>query len=794
MNKIFQFTSVLLLPFYAIGGSSAAQELNKTNVDSASTLTSTEDENREIEKIIVTSTKVARSAQDIGLAVTAMSGEEIRNRGINDIEGLIETTPGASFTSPTGGGIPVVIIRGVGLQNFRINDSPTTAIYADEVYQTSVAQAVATMFDVERVEVLKGPQGGLYGRNAVGGAIQIISAKPNFDETEGYFSAGVESYSRYETEAVLSGPLSEKFAYRVGGKMVKANEGYFHSVPGNYDYGAEDKWASRAQLAYRPNDDVQVLFKLHGGADKSELPLAQTTGLYRPLGLGLATDSGLTNTADGAILNLRAATASLDYICDSIINSGVADDNCETVTGSTMSELGLNSRYDSDSLAKPALDNSWLGSSVLVDSKWGDYNFTSVSAFDSFEHKRYIDQDAVAAVNQEIDYKTKIDAWSQEFRLGYDGSDDFSWVIGANYSEDKLVEDSTLFAGGLLSLQLGGATIAKQDYEQETKAAAIYGHSDWQFAPKFNLVLEARYTKEDKSLLGGTGLPQASVTLSHADDEKSFSSLSGKVGLEYKPTTNSLLYTSVSKGFKSGGFFGGFATSNAQLEPFDNEVINALEIGFKHDFNNQPLRLNGSAFYYDRQGVQANGLDMSGVVPISRLTNVGDVETTGAELEVVWYATSNLIVRGGVAYVDTEFVKTNILGTDLFKVNRAAEIEGSSLPNQPKISSNFTLRYEDELGDSMWWFTQLEYSYRSEQDYGIIATEQDKAFMTEAAYNLVNFRASLLSEDSGWAVSAYVTNLFDETYRSDAGISSPSGLEVIYGAPRIVGAEISYQF
>ncbi len=748
----------------------------------------------ELEEIIVTATKTAKSLQDIGLSVTAVEGHTLRERGIVSMEDLMKIIPNTSFNSPAGGGVPVVIIRGVGLQNFRINDSPTTAIYVDEVYQTSVAEARAALFDLERVEVLKGPQGGLYGRNAVGGAIQVVSAQPNFNEMEGYVSASAEKYERYETEAVISGPITDTVAFRLGGKMIKANDGYFHSVPGNFDHGADDRWAARAQLAFQPSNTVSVSLKVHGGGDQSDLPLPQATGAYNRLGLNLGNAIGLPGTADGAILTYRANTTSLNYICDDIIQNGTPGPNCETVNGLTMSELGLNSRYDSYSISKPRLDNSWWGSSLLAEAKFDEFTFTSISAYDSFEHIRIIDQDTLDVINQEIDYDTDIDAWSQEFRLSYEGDGNFSWVVGVNYAEDDLVEDSILYAGGLLSAALGGATIVKQDYEQDTSAFAIYGHSDWNFADSYNLVFEARYTEEDKSFVGGATLPQANRTLSFADDDASYSAVSGKIGIEYKPNTDSLAYFSISKGFKSGGFFGGFATSNLQLEDFDQEEIWAYELGYKTELPAQAMRINSSVFYYDRTDVQANGRDLSGAVPIARLSNIGDVESYGAELEVSWFPTQHWRIQGSLAYVKSEIIDSDKTGGDPFRVERAVPFEGKRLSNQPEFSANFTFRYEDQLSQDLDWNAQLEYSYRSEQDQGIIFTEASREFMTEDPYSLVNLRGSIKSSSSNWTTSLYINNLFDEKYRTNAGGAGPTGLFEIYGAPRIYGAQVSYQF
>jgi iron complex outermembrane receptor protein len=184
-----------------------------------------------IEEIVVIAQKREQLIQDVGIAVTAFSGRNLRERDIDQSEDLYQLIPNVNLQNTGGGGAPVVIVRGVGLQSFRINDSPTTAFYVDDVYQTSVASAEWTMFDLERVEVLKGPQGGLYGRNALGGAIQIISRTPSVDEANnGYVSLGFEEYPR-GFEAAASFAFGDKFA-PAAGRALNGSDAPYRSVTG----------------------------------------------------------------------------------------------------------------------------------------------------------------------------------------------------------------------------------------------------------------------------------------------------------------------------------------------------------------------------------------------------------------------------------------------------------------------------------------------------------------------------------------------------------------------------------
>lgn len=747
-----------------------------------------------LDTVIVTATKRSESQQEVGLSVAAFSGQSIRDLGVDDAKGVINLVPGTGITEPNGGGIPVIIIRGIGLQNFRINDTPTTAIYVDEVYQTSVAEAVATIFDVERVEVLKGPQGGLYGRNAVGGAIQIVSAKPNFDEFEGYASANYKQYGRKEGELVFSGPISDTLAYRIGGKIVQGG-GYFYNTVSNEHHGDADRLAVRGMIGYRPNANTDILFKLHGGQDKSDLLPGRVIGAYQPLGLGLGGILGIPDTSDAAILNAFSATADISNICAPVLNGGRAPDFCETLNGKTPSELGLVSRYDNANGSKPWMDNEWWGASLKADFDFGAYTFTSISAYNSFAYRRYIDQDGLPEVHQEIDYSSDIEAWSQEFRLGYDNGARLSWLAGISYAEDEITEDTLLFTEtGLLRATLGGLTRSSQIYVQGTEAFAAFGRVDWSFADRLKLVLETRYTNEEKSLSGGTYLPQISAVLAETDDSTTYDALSGKIALEYAPTSDILLYASYSEGFKSGGYFGGFATNPGQLDPFDQEEISAVELGFKSDWPQQALRVNGAAFYYDRRGVQASGIDETGIVPIARLMNIGDVEVYGLELETVWAPVRQLTFQGGFSWLQNEIVSSNVQPGNLFNSPEPATFVGARLPNQPEVSANLVARYEENISTGLLAGVQLTYTYRGEQDLGLVVFPEERRLMTEKAYQLVNLKASIGPDDGRWKLSAYFENLFDEAYRTTAGGGAPGGFQEIYGAPRIFGVGLEYRF
>ncbi|VAV88023.1 TonB-dependent receptor, partial [hydrothermal vent metagenome] len=300
-------------------------------------------------EIVVTAQRREQSIQDVGIAITALTGDQLSKQGIDNIDGLANSVPNFQLFNLSGGGVPVVILRGVGLQNFRINDTPTTGIYVDDVYQVNIAQVEATLFDMERIEVLKGPQGGLYGRNAVGGAIQYISRKPSFDAMEGYVSLSYGRFNTFTAEGAVSGPVSDNFALRVAGRVVTSGDTYFRSTTGGFDHGEQERWAGRVLASWRPTETTTLDFKVHAGQDNSETALFRTIGAYEP-----NIDAPfLPGTTLSRFLGLAG-------YCASILAGGPREPGRCTVTGGeTPASFGVVGRYDSASTSRPGLDTDW---------------------------------------------------------------------------------------------------------------------------------------------------------------------------------------------------------------------------------------------------------------------------------------------------------------------------------------------------------------------------------------------------------------------------------------------------
>ncbi|CAN0553647.1 unnamed protein product, partial [Laminaria digitata] len=316
--------------------------------------------------------------------------------------------------------------------------------------------------------------------------------------------------------------------------------------------------------------------------------------------------------------------------CSSVLAGGPREPGrCTVSGGQTPASFGVVGRYDSASTERPGLDSDWWGASLKLTQELGDAVLTSITAYDKLDYFRGTDPDNVPDVKQTINYGSDVEAWSQELRLAYDNGGDVKWLIGAGYSEDTLDENSVVLAEvGIFPVFLG-STRFDQTYRQTTSAFSAFGRIDYRLSDTLNVAVEGRYTTEDKGLVGGLVAVDSNRVLSFIDDEAAFDALTGKAIVEWKAADDLLVYASVGRGFKTGGFFGGFATNQAQLDvPYENEFITAYETGFKSEWFDGRARVNGSVFYYDRTDVQANaGVDDGAGVVIDRLTNIGDVRT-----------------------------------------------------------------------------------------------------------------------------------------------------------------------
>lgn len=707
-----------------------------------------------IEEVMVTAQKRTQSVQDIGIAVTAFTSQQMDELRLTQPVDLAAQTPGLDIKNTVGRSNPVITIRGVGLSDYNTNNSPAAAVHVDEVYLGSNGYLSFQMFDLERVEVLKGPQGTLFGRNTTAGSVNFITNKPS-EEFEADLELSYGNYNTIEAKAAVSGALTNNLQGRIAVMRTTA-DGYqdnlgtdgssagFSRVPGvipgvplvkrDKDWGDTDVYAWRGSLAWQPSDSVDIGLSIHGSKDESE---------------------------------------QIVY---------------KMITPDLLGTPPVGDEFTSYSNVNPEIDAEQGGMNLRVDWDLGFATFTSLTGYEELERTQdEEDSSPLRLVDGVLD--DDLDQTSQEFRLTSTSDSDLLWVAGVSWIEDTVDFSKTLDATDLL---LGLATTT---YVQEGEALAVFGQTEWQFTDTLRLTTGLRYTDEEKTFKGGTveedpygtsvvgsqfpDLPIQANTRYETDD------ISGKVGLDWTPTDDLLFYVSASKGFKSGGFDGSTLLDLIATTPFGEEVLWAYEVGFKSTFLNNTLQLNGALFYYDFEDMQVEVLrELPGGITESFRTNAGKSELTGSELEAWWRPAQGWDIRAGIAYLDSEITKW-----DSADPAEAAAFEGNQVPDAPELTYNAIIRYEWSMGSDLLMSASTDFNYN---DDVFKTADNDPDFAAED-FLLWNARVALSSDSGSWTVAMWGKNLSDEVYETNR--NNPIGwVNATYGMPRTYGISLDYSW
>ncbi|QJU58874.1 TonB-dependent receptor [Sphingomonas sp. AP4-R1] len=702
-------------------------------------------------EILVTAQKRPQTLLEVPSSVLALSGERLRDSGVRDFIQLSQQTPGVIVSNQLAGGrtIQTFTIRGIGYDDFRPNGSPSAAVHFDGVYEGSAALIGGQMFDVARVEVLKGPQGTLYGRNTTAGAVNVISNKPG-QTVEGYANLEYGNYNSLRGEAAVNVPLNEKIAVRVSG-VYDRTDGYQTNVgPGSYagytpnpaipaipQVATDDKasgtkfYAGRALMSVNLGEGTDLLFNAHGFREKGGQAQAERT--------------------------LPSAT------------------------------LPANAPYTFDSNIVPRLDKKNYGGSATLTQEVGSAALLTVIG--AYEH---LDQhfdwgDGAPTRTFDINYHDTLKAGSLEARLQNKDKGRFDWVVGGAYFKDRTRMQSILDGSDAFR------TIFAADYLQKRQSWATFADGSIKLGDRWKIGAGLRYTRETSEFSGSTidlnpyGLSIASVALPGVpaifDNHFKDGRLSGKASLSYQLSRDAQAYVSIGRGFKAGGFDGSTIFSTPEALPFKSENVWAYEGGVKFLPRGGPVQLEVSGFYYDYSNLQANTLlqPSPGVFTNIR-TNVGKARIFGGEASAVIRPIERLDLRVGVSLLDSKI--TSIVSASAAE---AARRLGNDLPNAPHMTINGSIRYEMPLNDRVSLIPYI--TGRFVDNY---FTELDN-YRTIGGYFLGDARLEL-NLDKRWSIAGYVRNFTNVRYSTGLGGASTTVYNVFRGAPRTYGASVGVKF
>jgi iron complex outermembrane receptor protein len=691
-----------------------------------------------LDQVVVTAQKRVEDMQDVGISVATLSGDQLESLGVSSAIEVPNFIPGVRLVQPNGAGTYSFSVRGVTQNDVADHQESPTAIYVDDVYVSQMAGLALQMFDTDRVEILRGPQGTLFGRNATGGLAHFISRRPS-EETKGYFKATVGEYNLVRTEGAIGGKLFGNS--NVLGRLAfttNNHDGLFENTNTGRDSENGNDKAIRGQLLFNlPGDSSLLLIGRYGNKDVR-------AGAWESIPSSLGPDG---NGVFGATTNNFGLGASGDFK-----TIGDAKGYAKINTG------GVTAKFDT---FISALDDAQL---------------TAIVDYQNLRKKYFEDSDTTPIPIAHVFNSSDVDQYSAEVRLAGQ-KNALKWIGGAYYLkiDGRYTEGAQgTFLGGLLF----------DPYTLKTESYAVFGQADYALTERLGLTAGARYTVDKKdfnyisTIAGATVYEFTPTTVggqTHLDD----GFWSGKLGLDYKLSPSSLLYASYNRGSKGGGFNAPAAPilfTATGFIPFKRETLDAYEIGSKNEFCDRKARLNAEAFYYDYKNSQAfNQYSFTQLISNAPARNVG------GEVELQLAPTNNWLFSVGISYVDA-IVKNIDLGTGPRSRKPA---------NTPRWSGNALARYTWRLDSGSVEF-QLDGNVLSSQYFALSnapVTKQD-------GYSLTNARVHYMTANKKYELGLDVTNLFDKHYAATAlDGSSTLGLTQLYpGNPRWTTASFTYNF
>jgi len=718
-----------------------------------------------LEEVVVTAERTETRLQQTAIAVTAVTAGELEARSVSNVKTVVKTIPNVAITAgPTGGNDGFYFIRGIGQVDSNPAADPGVGTYIDDVYLGRIQGSAIDALDIAQIEVLRGPQGTLFGRNTIGGAVSIITADPK-SEFGGYLRGILGSRERVDVAGAVDIPLSDSFAVKVSGNFRK-QEGWGKSVYNSNTYGDIDNRGARLKAVWTPNDNFSLKFSADitrgdGSGSLTVLrgfnPLAGRPAGTTPLGVPLPADLFADTSPD----QFRTFQSNPE------INEMDASGQSLTATW----DLGF------------ATLKSITAHRQVSQYVFNDFDATGYNLYDSF-------------------FDTDQDQISQELQLtGKAFEDRTSWLLGVYGYNEEIDHVNAICLGtnngvppGRVSTRFSNQCLRNnQKFHLEINSWAVFGNLKHAFTDRLSVSLGVRYTEEEKDqqyrfFLDNTagvfsffGLPRGIIPSITADVSDSWSKFTPKIGVDYKWSDTVFLYANYGKGFKSGGF-DGRPTPGSPIRSYAPEEIDTYEVGVKTDWFDRRLRLNVAAFYSEYTDIQLLVVDAASGFFV--LTNAGDSNIKGVEVELTALPIENLRVQASAGFMSNEYQRLS--------PGAAASGIGLSdkLPVTPDFTGSLSAAYTipTSLGELV---LRGDYNYRSKVSYGA----PNQPLEIQKGFGLLDLRATLaLSE--GLDLAVFGTNVTDEFYYQNAQ-DVRGALGVAFAgpaAPREWGVEAKFKF
>ncbi len=685
--------------------------------------------------ITVTARKREETLQEVPIAVTAFSAQKLDDFNVEDLSDLDAQVPNLTVYAARGSSSTVTAyIRGVGQADPLWGVDPGVGIYLDDVYIARPQGALLDIFDVERIEVLRGPQGSLYGKNTIGGAIKYVSRAldPDFG---GSASLTLGTDNQQDFKVGINAPLGESgWVARFAGANL-TRDGYGENVRTGQDVSDKEIVAGRFTLGFIGSDVWSLQFTADSIDDASAVRGARMLGANR----------------------FAPTAAPLDDNYD--VRNGMPN-----VNDTTMEGYGLTFNYKIND----------------------DWSFKSVTAQRESDTETNIDFDTLPNIIADVKAFYSDEQFSQEFQVNYDNGGNFTAVGGMYYFNAE--------AGGTVLNNFFNLSFGNTNGQVDTDSIAFYGEGTYHFNDQWALTLGGRWTSEEKAVdifnqaFSDATFTRPIATVSDLEDSVEFDNFSPKISLDYQATEDMLLYGLVSRGFKSGGFNirANISAVPASGRPFDDETLTTFELGAKIAFADQSWFLNAAYFHSDYEDVQ---LSIFTTIPNSNppaffgdFTNAGAATVQGVELELFGQLSDNWVLQGNLGFLDAEYDEYISAGVNV--------ADQQKFTNAPEFSGALSLQYIHPLANGGEIRSRLGYSYQDK----VYPTTDLSEVIAQDGYGLWSGSVIWQVNDQ-WRVALEGNNLADEEYRTTGyNIAALGILTGFYGPPRTVALTASYQF
>lgn len=698
-------------------------------------------------EVVVTAQRFEQTLQEVPVALTVLTAEDLELRNVVGVGNLQASAPNVRLVASSGGSFSSahIFVRGVGQRDYDITQEAQVPVYVDGVYLARTTGSMVNFMDVERVEVLRGPQGTLFGRNAVGGAVQIVSARPT-DEHSATVRLSAGSFERRDIEGMVNIPLSDTLLARLSGASQN-RDGYARLLPTGTQASDQTNNSVRGQLLWK-GSGIDALLRFDAHSRRANMGLQNLYAINNPSAPSLVA------------LNAQLAQQGLPLIDSNLIQQDPYD--------------GLS--Y----MTAPDATDIW-GTSLEVSAQLGQAELKSITAYRTMDQKFGFDYDGTQySMSEGI---TANDQWqlSQELQLlGTAFSDRVKWMVGLFYFKESVQQAQSLVATPPAVIRTGpgpfdfinnSATGTPLSYraDQTTQSYAAYSQVGIELTSKLTATVGVRVTRDEKDYLSMVGSRAPANIRAPGTVSNEWTDYSPKFGLDYRLTDDLMVYVSMAKGFQSGGFNGRVYAPRSP-ESFDPQELWSYQSGVKSEWLDKRLRLNADVYLYDYQNYQ--GLSFIPGTQNLVVSNIASVQMYGAEVDLLARLTPAFELSASVGYLHQKIDEILPGGSVSIQPNY-------KLPESPELTGQLGAQYRVGLGGWGDLILRGDYAYTGATQFrlGIVPTEH------QGGYGLAGARVSFVPQSEAWELSFSGTNLSDKRYRTYAQYSSAVGLTAATWAP-----------